>query len=422
MPAPSPMTNPSRSFSNGRLARSGSSLRVDRARIAANPPTASGVIAASDPPAIITSASSRLMISKASPIACADAEQAVQVAEFGPLAWKRMETWPAARLMIDAGMKNGEIRRGPPSRRALCSRSMVLNPPMPEAMKTPTRAAFASVTVTAASSIAHCAAAIAYWMKTSIFLTSFLFTNLSGSNPLTSPAMRHENSAASKWEIGPMPLRPAHNASQFAAVPMPRGDTRPTPVTTTRLLTGPPCDSSLLLAVRFDVLDRFLDAGNLLRVLVRDLDAELLFEGHHQLHRVERVGAEVVDERGVRGDFFFVDAQLFDDDALDFVSNCHSILLHVHPAVDGEHVPCNIRRLVGCEKAHRRGDVVRGAEAAERNLRRPVDLRLFVDRPGHVGVDHARCDHVHGNRARRHFARQRLRKTNQSGFRRGVVG
>ena len=60
-------------------------MRVDSARIAANPPTPIGVIAASEPPAIITSASLRLMISKASPIACAEAEQAVQVAEFGPL-------------------------------------------------------------------------------------------------------------------------------------------------------------------------------------------------------------------------------------------------------------------------------------------------------------------------------------------------
>ena len=52
---PSPMMKPSRSLSNGRLARCGSSLRVDSARIAANPPTPIGVIEASDPPAIITS-------------------------------------------------------------------------------------------------------------------------------------------------------------------------------------------------------------------------------------------------------------------------------------------------------------------------------------------------------------------------------
>src|SRR4029453_3962236 len=116
----------------------------------------------------------------------------------------------------------------------------------------------------------------------SIFLTSFLLTNCSGSNPLTSPAICELNSAASKCVIGPMPLRPAHSPSQFASVPMPSGDTRPTPVTTTRLLKAPPSDWSLLFAVRFDVLDRFLDARDLLRVLVWNLDAELLLEGHHQ--------------------------------------------------------------------------------------------------------------------------------------------
>jgi hypothetical protein len=56
------------------------------------------------------------MISKESPMACADAVHAVQVARLGPLAPKRIDTCPAARLMIDEGMKNGEILRGPPSR------------------------------------------------------------------------------------------------------------------------------------------------------------------------------------------------------------------------------------------------------------------------------------------------------------------
>ena len=50
----------------------------------AKPPTPIGVIDASEPPAIITSASPRLMISKASPIECADAVHAVHVARFGP--------------------------------------------------------------------------------------------------------------------------------------------------------------------------------------------------------------------------------------------------------------------------------------------------------------------------------------------------
>ena len=188
-PAPSPMTKPSRSLSNGRLARSGSSLRVDSARIAPNPPTPIGVIAASEPPAIIASASPRRMISNASPMACADAEQAVQVAEFGPLAPNRIDTWPAARLMIADGMKNGEILRGPPSSSALCSRSMVVNPPMPERDEHADARRHLRRDRQPASSIANCDAAIANWMKMSIFLTSFFSMNCSGSKPLTSPAM-----------------------------------------------------------------------------------------------------------------------------------------------------------------------------------------------------------------------------------------
>ena len=47
------------------------------------------------------------MISNDSPMACADAEQAVQVARFGPLAPNRIDTWPAARLMIADGNEEG---------------------------------------------------------------------------------------------------------------------------------------------------------------------------------------------------------------------------------------------------------------------------------------------------------------------------
>jgi hypothetical protein len=75
-------------------ARCGSSLRGQRA----SPRTRRfpiGVIAAPEPPAIMMSATSRRMISKASPIACAEAEQAVQVAELGP--GRRSGSTPARR-------------------------------------------------------------------------------------------------------------------------------------------------------------------------------------------------------------------------------------------------------------------------------------------------------------------------------------
>jgi hypothetical protein len=168
---------------------------------------------------------------------------AVQVARFGPRALKRIDTWPAARLMMEAGMKKGEIRRGPPLISSRCSRSIVEKPPMPEAMNTPTRSAIAGVISSFASSTANWVAATANWMKTSIFLTSFLSTKRRGSNPFTSPAIRAECCEASKRVIGPMPLDPAQSACQFASVPMPSGETSPTPVTTTRLLNPPPLTS-----------------------------------------------------------------------------------------------------------------------------------------------------------------------------------
>src|SRR5262245_17520887 len=418
-PAPSPTMKPSRSLSKGRLAFSGSSLRVDSARSAPKPPMPIGVMSAADPPAIITSAAPRRMISNASPMACADAEHAVHVAEFGPLAPKRIDTCPAARLMIAEGMKNGEILRGPPSSSALCSRSMVVNPPMPDAMKTPTRGARSGVISRRASSIANCDAAIAYWMKMSIFLTSFFSMNASGSNPFTSPAICVANCDASNFVIRLTPLQPPLRACQLASVPIPSDDTRPMPVTTTRrelvmcLFFG--------LGVRLDVVDRFLHARDLLGILVGNLDAEFLLERHDELDRVERVGAQVVDERRVRRHFFFVDPELLHDDALHFVGDSHSILLHVHPAVDGQNVPCNIRRLVRGEEPDGGGDLVDRAEPAERNLRRPVDLRFFRNRARHLGLDHARRHDVHRDRSRRHLARQRLREADQARLRRRVV-
>src|SRR3954469_8722898 len=110
-PAPSPMMKPSRSLSNGRLAWEGSALRVDSARNWPKPLRLIGVIAASDPPAIIADASPGRMILNDSPKGGADAQQAVKVARFGPLAPNRFEPCLEARLMIAEGMKNGETLR-----------------------------------------------------------------------------------------------------------------------------------------------------------------------------------------------------------------------------------------------------------------------------------------------------------------------
>ena len=111
--------------------------------MAAKPATPSGVMAASAPPQIIASAYPPWISRNASPTACAPVVQAVATAEFGPFAPRRTDTKPAARLMMDDRMKNGETRSGPRSSRMRCSRSITSNPPIPLPMTTPTRVAFA---------------------------------------------------------------------------------------------------------------------------------------------------------------------------------------------------------------------------------------------------------------------------------------
>jgi hypothetical protein len=54
--------------------------------------------------------------------------------------------------------------------------------------------------------------------------------------------------------------------------------------------------------VLVDIVGSVLDGADLLRVLVRDLGPELFLEAHDQLHEVERVRVQVVDERRLRLD------------------------------------------------------------------------------------------------------------------------
>src|SRR3546814_11150889 len=86
IPAPSPMTKPSRPSSHGRDAFSGSSLRVDSAFIAQKPPTDVGVVAYSAPPAIIASASPYWILRIARPMLWVAVVHAVPADRLGPLA------------------------------------------------------------------------------------------------------------------------------------------------------------------------------------------------------------------------------------------------------------------------------------------------------------------------------------------------
>src|SRR5438034_8422221 len=138
-PPPSPQTNPSRPASKGREAFVGASLRVDIAFIEQKPAIVSGMMMASAPPAIMTSASPRWMSRRASPIAWLPVAQAVMTAEFGPFAPKRIDTSPDAMFTIIIGMKNGDTRSGPFSRRVSWFASRVWMPPIPEPISTPKR-------------------------------------------------------------------------------------------------------------------------------------------------------------------------------------------------------------------------------------------------------------------------------------------
>src|SRR5438067_9052155 len=107
------MTKPSRSRSNGREARSGSSLRVLSDFIAETPPRPISTIEASEPPARKISASPNLMIRQDSPIALFDVAQAVTIHMFGQRRLNSIEMRPLAILLINIGMVNGEFRPGP---------------------------------------------------------------------------------------------------------------------------------------------------------------------------------------------------------------------------------------------------------------------------------------------------------------------
>ena len=73
-----------------------------------------------------------------------------------------------------------------------------------------------------------------------------------------------------------------------------------------------------------DVIDGIGDGANLLRVLVGNLDVEGLFESHHELDGVERIGAEVIHEGSARRNLALVHTQLLDNDLFHFfVNGCH---------------------------------------------------------------------------------------------------
>src|SRR5829696_7808304 len=71
------------------------------------------------------------------------------------------------------------------------------------------------------------------------------------------------------------------------------------------------------LLVRGDVVDGLPHSRDLLSVLVRDLDPELILELHDQLDEIERVGVQVLLERSLLVDLGLLDSELLRQDFLD---------------------------------------------------------------------------------------------------------
>ena len=142
-PALSPSTKPSRSLSHGRDAVCGSSLRVDSARAAAKPPTPSGEIVASEPPATMTSASPYSINRAAMPMR-------VQAGRAGRhhrdvRALEAVGDRHMARDHVDDRGRHEERRDAPRAARltsSACVSSIIGKPPMPEPMLQPMRTAF----------------------------------------------------------------------------------------------------------------------------------------------------------------------------------------------------------------------------------------------------------------------------------------
>src|SRR5438067_923293 len=92
--------------------------------------------------------------------------------------------------------------------------------------------------------------------------------------------------------------------------------------------SGKPPAAARLFLVLVDEVDGVLDGLDVLGFLVRDLHLELLFHRHHQLDDVEGVGAEVLDEGGLRLDLVLTHPELFRDDALDLRLDGHARSFH----------------------------------------------------------------------------------------------
>src|SRR5207249_1432191 len=109
--------------------------------------------------------------------------------------------------------------------------------------------------------------------------------------------------------------------------------------------------SALLLHVCADEIDCLFDRRDLFRFFVGNLGLKLLLEGHHELDRVERIGAKIIDERRFILDLGFIDAKLLGDDFLDPLFN----VFHASPPPRGSKTD-RFYQITGVRQRHAAAD------------------------------------------------------------------
>ncbi len=149
--------------------------------------------------------------------------------------------------------------------------------------------------------------------------------------------------------------------------------------------------------------DRVADRLDLLGFLVGNVDVELGLERHDQLDLVERVGTQIVGDRRFGRDFGLVDAELLDDDLLDFIEGRHSVAMSLlalaalyikKPPSTTIVCPVTYRAASEHKKRDDPADVVRRPGSAERHVRRETPSRGVGHLLGHGRFDEARRDGV----------------------------
>src|SRR5579863_5766851 len=106
--------------------------------------------------------------------------------------------------------------------------------------------------------------------------------------------MRAGRSSTLNFVMGRAPDCPASKRDQVSSTPHASGVTRPRPVTTTLRMPLTATEKTLRLCL-VDILHGIADRDDGLGGVVRNFDAEFLFERHDEFDRVETVGAQIFD-------------------------------------------------------------------------------------------------------------------------------